>query len=145
MDELVGDDIAEPVRGAAQFVVVIEGRRPDLDGIEKEHGGAVGVVVVILEDDADTAARFVVVELGNRTVCSFGDLCGSGGRLVETLMIEDAEMLGVQNTPFELGVILGQGRNAEDGEEYEGAATHRLTAILTTALALSPLSPVASS
>ena len=54
-------------------------------------------------------------------------------------------MLGVENTPFELGVILGQGWNGEDGDENEGAPTHRLTAILTTALALSPLRPVASS
>ncbi len=64
--ELVGHDIMQPGMRASQFE--IEGRSPELDLVIVEIRSAVGVVIVIADDEADLLIRLVLVHLRDRSV-----------------------------------------------------------------------------
>ena len=145
--ELVGDDVCQPVAGAAQVEVVIEGSGPDLDGVVIEEGGAVGVVVVVLEDDAHPAAGAVAVEFGHRTVRGLGDLGGSLGSQSQAVVVENLEVGGLQDLPLQLRVVLCPGGSLpeQQDEEGRGRLPHRATAMRTMTWPRLPSAPLASS
>ena len=145
--ELVGDDVGQPVAGAAQVEVVIERGGPYLDRVVIEEGGPVGVVVVILEDDAHPAAGAVAVELGHRTVRRLGDLGGSLGSPAQPVVVEDLEVGGLQDLPLKLGVVLRLGSSLPEEQYEEGRRRrlHRATAMRTMTWPRLPSAPLASS
>ena len=100
MGEFVGDDIAQPVASAAQFVVVVEGSSPDFDHVVIKKSGAVGVVVIVFEHDAHFFARLVAVEFGNRPIGFLGDLRRALRRILQTLVIHHAKMIALDNLPL---------------------------------------------
>ena len=135
VDEFVGNHVAQPVRTAAQIKVVVQGSGPDLDGIVVVEGRAVGVVVVVLQQDAHPAPGLIFVEFRHRTVRVLGNPGGPRRRPFQTLVVEDTEVLGLQHLPVQFRVVLGLGRGDLDREEEQENAAHRLTAILTIATA----------
>ncbi|OPZ80419.1 MAG: hypothetical protein BWY77_01084 [bacterium ADurb.Bin431] len=101
--KLVGDDIAQPIVGAAQN----EGhlRRPDLHLVVIIVGGAVGVVVVILDDEMDGAVRTVVIETGNGFVDLFRHLGDDAGGAFGPLMKMDLKMVSPEGVPIQFGMV----------------------------------------
>ena len=143
MSKFVRNNIAQPVRGSAQVEVVIERGRPDLNRIVIEKSRAIGVVVKVLEHDTHPVLGLVSVQLRYRTIGLFGDLRRPGSGSIQTLVIENPEMLGLHDLPFELGMILRQGSRSPTDQEPAVQTTqpHRLTAILTRT---SPVRPSAA-
>ena len=100
MGKFVGDDVAQPVAGAAQFVVVVEGSSPDFYRVVIKKSRTVGVVVIVLEHDAHFFARLVTVEFGNRPVGFLGDLRRALRRILQTLVIHHAKVIALDNLPL---------------------------------------------
>ena len=79
---------------------------PDLYGILKEIGCAVGGIVVILQYDPHLGTGLIAVQPRDRRVRLLRHLRGFAGGGFQAFMVKHPEMLRFQNLPLELRVIL---------------------------------------
>ena len=101
--ELVGDHVLQPVCGAAQFVVKTGG--PDLYRIVVVVGCAVGIVLGVLDDQADLFVRLEAIEAGYRTVDRFRCVGRPPGARCQPLVVIDFEVLCLQDLPDQFRMV----------------------------------------
>ncbi len=103
MRELMRDDVPEPVVRPPEFE--IHARGIDLDLVVEEIRGAVGDIVVILDDEADFLRRLVIVERRHRLVHILCNLCDDACRPLGPVVVVDVEVLGLDRLPLQLRVV----------------------------------------
>ena len=121
--ELVCDNITEPIVSAAK--IKVERRSPEFDLVVVKIGGAVGVVVVIFEDDTDLLVRLMMVERGHRAVNIFSNFCNDSRASFFTVVVVDKKMGCLDGEPIQLGVVevlvlsMERGRKHNDRQNCE--------------------------
>jgi len=117
--KLMGHHIAQPVVGAAQDKGHLRG--PDLHLVVVIKSGAVGVVVMILDDKVDGAVRTVVVKAGDRRVDLLGHFGNHPGGALGAFVKMDLKMAGLEGEPLQFGMIdrlfLGKKQGGEEQDQ----------------------------
>jgi hypothetical protein len=99
--------------------IEVHARRPNLDFVIVEIRRAVGVIIIVLDDETDFLVGLVVVERGYRFVNLFSNLCHNSAGSLCTFVEVNEKVICLERFPLKFGMVdfLGvEGRQEEKGE-----------------------------